>query len=184
MAPEPAAEGYDSPPPMQIEQGEAYRATVETTCGTMTLELLAADAPAAVNNFVFLAGDGYYAGTPFHRVIQGFVVQGGDPSGTGHGDQGRLPGYTFEDELARAEQLVAEHGGYPRGTLAMANAGPDTNGSQFFIVQGELVELPPNFTVFGRVAEGMEVVDRIAAGENGDRLVDPERIVSVEITTG
>lgn len=187
-APEPSLDPYDAAPEMTIDPEATYTATIETTCGTIELALDASAAPATVNNFVVLSRDGYYDGVPFHRVMNGFMVQGGDPTGTGTGCvdpscDTRLPGYQFEDELQLAEELVAEHGGYPRGTLAMANAGPDTNGSQFFIVQGEPgYPLPPQYAVFGRVTEGMDVVDRIAQGPaEGDLAVDPVRITSVTI---
>jgi cyclophilin family peptidyl-prolyl cis-trans isomerase len=183
VAPEPAAEPYDAAPEMTIDPAATYVATVETTCGTIVLELLAAEAPVTVNNFVFLAEDDYYVGVPFHRVINGFMVQGGDPTGTGHGNGGEVPGYTFEDELEYAQRVVNEEGGYPRGSLAMANAGPDTNGSQFFIVQATPgYPLPPDYTLFGQVTEGMDVVDRIAQGPaEGDQAVDPVRIVDITI---
>jgi cyclophilin family peptidyl-prolyl cis-trans isomerase len=182
-APEPAAEPYASAPDMVIEPSGTYTATIATTCGDIVLQLDAEAAPTAVNNFVVLARDDYYVGVPFHRVIDGFMIQGGDPTGTGHGGQGRFPGYTFQDELERARELVAEHGGYPRGTLAMANAGPDTNGSQFFIVQAEPgYPLDPAYTFFGQVLEGMDVVDRIAQGpEEGGIATDPVRIIDIAI---
>ncbi|MBW3577458.1 MAG: peptidylprolyl isomerase [Actinobacteria bacterium] len=138
---------------MQIDPQRDYSATVETTEGTIELNLLVADSPRTVNNFVFLARNGFYDGVIFHRVIEGFMIQGGDPTGTGRGG----PGYRFEDELELARQR-----GYPRGTVAMANAGPDTNGSQFFIVQRD-APLPPNYSVFGEVGVGMDVVDEIAS---------------------
>lgn len=167
------------------------RATLVTTCGDIVLTLDAAAAPATVANFVALAEDGYYDGVGFHRVIDEFMIQGGDPTGSGNGcvDQTdpscaeRLPGYTFGDELELAEEVVATSGGYPRGTLAMANAGPDTNGSQFFIVQATPgYGLPPAYAVFGQVESGMDVVDRIAQGPtDGQLAVDPVRIVEVDV---
>ncbi len=182
-APEVTATPRDAAPEMTIDPAATYTATIETTCGTVVVELAAADAPTTVNNFVTLAREDYYVGVPFHRVINGFMVQGGDPTGTGHGDQGTYPGYTFEDELALAEQLYAANGGYPRGTLAMANSGPDTNGSQFFIVQAEPgYALPPQYAVFGHVTEGMDIVDRIAQGPvDGQLAVDPVRIIDITI---
>lgn len=186
--PEPTVTPYGEQPTVDLGQAQVVRVTLATTCGDIVLELDAADAPATVANFVALAEDGYYAGVGFHRVIDGFMVQGGDPTGTGSGClddtcSERLPGYTFPDELALAEDVVAETGGYPRGTLAMANAGPDTNGSQFFIVQASPgYPLPPNYAVFGQVVEGMDVVDRIAKGPaDGDLAVDPVVIRSVEV---
>lgn len=181
--PPPAATPYDDRPPMTIDTSATYVATVETTCGSIVLELVADRAPVTVNNFVFLAEDGYYASVPFHRVINGFMVQGGDPTGRGDGGGGEFPGYTFEDELEYAQEVVEQEGGYPRGSLAMANAGPDTNGSQFFVVQAEPgYPLPPAYTLFGSVREGMDVVDRIAQGPaEGDQAIDPVRIVQITI---
>ena len=186
--PAPTTSPYDQQPTVDLGGVETVRATIETTCGTLVAELDAEAAPATVANFVALAEDGYYAGVGFHRVIDGFMVQGGDPTGTGSGcvDEAceqQLPGYTFDDELGLAEQLVADTGGYPRGTLAMANAGADTNGSQFFIIQGAPgYPLPPQYTAFGTVVEGMDVVDRIAQGPvEGQLAVDPVVILSVDV---
>ena len=188
-APEPSLEPYESAPETTIDPEATYTATIETTCGTIELALDAAAAPQTVNNFVTLARDGYYDGVPFHRVINGFMIQGGDPTGTGTGCvdaecSTQLPGYTIPDELDRAQALTEEHGGYPRGTLAMANTGqPDTGGAQFFIVQGEPgYPLPPQYAVFGEVTEGMDVVDRIAQGPaEGDLAIDPVRITGITI---
>ncbi|MBX5490825.1 MAG: peptidylprolyl isomerase [Chloroflexi bacterium] len=161
---------------MTIDPTRGYTATLSTTAGDIVIELLPQDAPATVNNFVFLAREGFYADAPFHRVIPGFMVQTGDPTGTGRGG----PGYRFNDEPVRRP--------YERGIVAMANAGPNTNGSQFFIVQGDRARgLPPNYTIFGQVVSGMEVVDAIANaptiqdGRENSRPVDPVRIVSVTI---
>lgn len=185
-APEPDTSlQFDEAPPAD-DVADTYTVTMETTCGTIVMELDGAAAPQTVASFVFLAGEGYYAGVPFHRVQDQFVIQGGDPTGTGSGG----PGYQFEDELTLAEQTVEENGGvYPYGTLAMANAGPDTNGSQFFVVQAEDgYPFPPDYAVFGEVVEGMDVVDRIAQGPTGgpagDQAIDPVRIVSVEVAEG
>ena len=182
-APEPDTSlQYDEPPPAE-DVADAYRVTMTTTCGDIVMELNGAMAPQTVASFVFLANEGFYAGVPFHRVQDQFVIQGGDPTGTGTGG----PGYQFEDELELAQQVVDENGGqYPRGTVAMANSGPNTNGSQFFIVQADPgYPFPPNYAVFGEVVEGMDVVDRIAqgpvTGPNQDQAVDPVRIVSVEV---
>ncbi len=191
--PTPQPTAFPAAPSMQIDTSATYTATLNTTCGTIELSLAAAAAPQTVNNFVFLADQGYYDGVPFHRVIDGFMIQGGDPTGTGNGGNGTYPGYTFGDELALAERVAADNGGYPPGTLAMANAGPDTNGSQFFIVEGrkpsgEHVPYPlqPNYTVFGHLVSGMDVVDRIAqgptTGANNDQAVTPVRITSIEIS--
>jgi peptidylprolyl isomerase len=142
---------WSSAPPMKIDISRRYVATVETDRGPIEIELAARDAPNTVNNFVFLAQQGFYEGVPFHRVVNGFMIQTGDPSGTGHGG----PGYRIIDEPVS--------GNYDRGAVAMANAGvPNTGGSQFFIVQGENVFLPKTYTIFGKVTAGMEVVDAIA----------------------
>jgi cyclophilin family peptidyl-prolyl cis-trans isomerase len=179
-----ASEPFASePPPMVIEEGAEYTATIETEEGTIVVGLASAEAPMTVNNFVALASAGYYDGVVFHRIQEGFVIQGGDPEGTGRGG----PGYQFEDELTYAEEVVEENDGqYPRGTLAMANAGPNTNGSQFFVVDAEPgYPFPPNYTIFGMVVEGLETVDAIAAGEvtgpGGDQAVDPVAMTSVTI---
>jgi len=156
---------------MALEQGKKYRATIETSAGTLEAELFAEDAPKTVNNFVFLARDGFYDGVIFHRVIDGFMIQGGDPTGTGRGG----PGYKFEDEPVKRR--------YTRGTLAMANAGPNTNGSQFFVMHADY-GLPPSYTIFGKLTAGEEVVDKIATAPKGaqDRPNDPVRIERVTIT--
>ena len=186
--PDPRAGPYDVRPTADLGGSEVVTATVTTTCGEIVLALDAAGAPVTVENFVALAEDDYYDGVGFHRVVDGFMIQGGDPTGTGTGCvdascETRLPGYGFDDELSLAEQVVAEEGGYPRGTLAMANAGADTNGSQFFIVQSrEPYPLPPQYTVFGEVVEGLDVVDRIAAGPvQGQLAVDPAVITDVDV---
>jgi peptidyl-prolyl cis-trans isomerase B (cyclophilin B) len=146
--------------------------TLHTNHGAIAVELFDEDAPKTVANFVKLAGDGFYDGVTFHRVIPDFMIQGGDPTGTGSGG----PGYTFEDEFN--DQKVA------RGALAMANAGPDTNGSQFFIVTTEAAPwLDGKHTVFGRVTSGMEVVDAISAVETdaNDKPREPVVIERVEL---
>ena len=148
-------------------------ATLETTEGAIELELFAEDAPKTVANFVKLAQDGFYEGVIFHRVIPDFMIQGGDPTGTGTGG----PGYQFEDEFN-------EHP-VERGALAMANAGPNTNGSQFFIVTAEAAPwLDGKHTVFGRVTSGMDVVDRISQAERDatDRPREPVTIDRIELT--
>jgi cyclophilin family peptidyl-prolyl cis-trans isomerase len=164
------AKQYASPPPLTIDASRSYTATIETDAGSMTAELLPGEAPLAVNNFVFLANDGFYDGAIFHRVIPGFMIQGGDPTGTGRGG----PGYRFRDEAVRLP--------YTRGTLAMANAGPNTNGSQFFIMHADY-GLPPNYTIFGRLTSGQEVVDTIATAARGtnDRPHEPVAIRSIQI---
>jgi cyclophilin family peptidyl-prolyl cis-trans isomerase len=190
---------YDEPFEVTIDPAAAYVATFETTCGDIVVELAADAAPVTVNNLVNLAEDGYYDGIVFHRVIDGFMAQVGDPTGTGAGG----PGYTFEDELDRAEELFATvqdeqrtllgddaaedaavPGGYPRGTVAMANAGPDTNGSQLFFAQGDPTLLPgPDYTVFGTVVEGMDVVDDIVASptDPADRPLEDVAILTVSV---
>ncbi len=157
-APTGGSPAYDAPFPADLDPDARYEAHLVTNLGVIVIELDPAGAPLAASNLVHLADDGYFEGITFHRVIEGFVIQAGDPTGTGAGG----PGYTFADELGTAGELVAAHGGYPRGTVAMANAGPDTNGSQFFIVHGQVVPLEPLYTVFGHVTEGIDVVDAIA----------------------
>lgn len=161
---------YASPPPMTIDPAKGYTATIDTSAGIMTAELFPGDAPATVNNFVFLANDGYYDGVIFHRVIPGFMIQGGDPTGTGRGG----PGYKFDDEPVSRP--------YSRGTLAMANAGPNTNGSQFFVMHADY-PLPPQYTIFGKLTRGEEVVDSIATAPKGaqDRPDEPVTINSITI---
>lgn len=190
--PEVTSQLYDEAPEVTIDEDATYTATVATTCGDIVLELDAAAAPVTVNNFVFLAGEGYYDGVGFHRVIDGFMIQGGDPAGTGCGREDCLtpggdpgfPGYTIPDELDAAEAVVAEEGGYPPGSLAMAKtAEPDSAGSQFFIVEAEDGHpLPPDYPLFGQVVEGMDVVEAIALGPvSGDAALDPVVITSITI---
>ncbi len=162
---------YTKPPEMVIDPARTYTATIETSAGTMVAELFASEAPRTVNNFVFLAREGFYDDVIFHRVISGFMIQGGDPSGTGRGG----PGYQFKNEnVARP---------YLRGTLAMANAGRDTNGSQFFVMHADYA-LPPDYTIFGKLTAGEDVVDAIANAPKGaqDRPVNPVAITSVTIS--
>jgi peptidylprolyl isomerase len=175
------AKQWASPPPMSIDPNKQYSATISTTQGNMRAELYAKDAPNTVNNFVFLAREGFYDGVPFHRIMAGFMVQTGDPTGTGRGG----PGYRFNDELPKTYE-------YEPGTLAMANAGPNTQGSQFFIVHADLrARLPKNYTIFGKVVDGMDVLDRIArtpvrASPSGEQSMPTEdvRINSVTISEG
>lgn len=152
-----------------------HTVTIETNKGTIVFETYDADAPKASENFVTLANKGFYNGLIFHRVISGFMIQGGDPTGTGTGG----PGYKFADELNPATESYKA--GYVRGTVAMANSGPDTNGSQFFIMHKDYA-LPHNYTIFGKVIKGIEVVDAIAAGKTGagDRPV--ENVVMKKVT--
>lgn len=161
---------YSAPPPLSIDPNKRYTAILETTAGTMDLELYPEDAPNTVNNFVFLAQEGFYTDVIFHRVIEGFMIQGGDPTGTGTGG----PGYRFNDEPVKRP--------YSRGTLAMANAGPNTNGSQFFIMHKDY-PLPPNYTIFGKLTSGEDVLDSIATAPTGaqDRPKQPVQIKSITI---
>ena len=162
---------YKNAPELSIDPAKTYTATIETTAGTMTAELFPQDAPVTVNNFVFLARDGYYEDVIFHRVIPNFMIQGGDPGGTGTGG----PGYKFKDEPVQRKYL--------RGTLAMANAGPNTNGSQFFVMHADY-PLPPNYTIFGKLTSGENVLDTIATAETGpqDRPRQPVKMTSVTIS--
>jgi peptidyl-prolyl cis-trans isomerase B (cyclophilin B) len=148
-----ASKQYSSPPAMQIETNRTYHATIKTNKGDIHLQLNPAEAPQTVNNFVTLARDGFYDGVVFHRVVPGFVIQGGDPTGTGSGG----PGYKFKDEPVKRA--------YKAGTLAMANAGPNTNGSQFFICLEDQPSLPGLYTIFGDTTSGMEVVRSIRQGD-------------------
>ena len=146
---------WNTPPAMEIDPAKKYVATVDTTQGSFKIELLAKESPKTVNNFVFLARQGFYEGGIFHRVIKLFMIQTGDPTGTGSGG----PGYRFADELPTKHS-------YDPGIVAMANAGPNTNGSQFFICTGSQsngLNGCPNYTQFGRVSEGMDVVQKIAS---------------------
>ncbi|MCX6372047.1 MAG: peptidylprolyl isomerase [Actinobacteria bacterium] len=145
------AKQYDAPPPLVIDAAKRYIATIGTDQGDIVIELFADKAPTTVNNFVFLARDGFYDGVTFHRVIKGFMAQGGDPTGSGRGG----PGYEFADEFHPALRHDQP------GILSMANAGPGTNGSQFFITYTETSFLNGKHSVFGRVIEGMDVLEAI-----------------------
>ena len=149
--PEPATKPktYSAPPPMTIDVNKQYTAIIETEKGKMVVELFAKDVPVTVNNFVFLAREGFYDGTTFHRVIPGFMAQGGDPTGTGRGN----PGYKFDDEFTEHKHVA--------GTLSMANAGPNTNGSQFFITYAPQHGLDGKHSVFGQLIEGMDVLQKL-----------------------
>jgi len=160
-------------PTMQIDQTKKYQAILKTDKGNIVIDLFADKTPITVNNFVYLTRENFYTNTIFHRTIPGFMIQGGDPTGTGRGG----PGYKFEDESFSGE--------YSRGTIAMANAGPNTNGSQFFIMHQD-TDLPLNYVIFGKVIEGLDVVDAIATaptnpGGEGSTPVNPVKIESVEI---
>ncbi|MEO7599046.1 MAG: peptidylprolyl isomerase, partial [Opitutus sp.] len=150
-----------APVPASRKSSGGLHATIETDKGTIEIELLAKDAPKTVENFRLLAERGYYNGITFHRIVRGFMIQGGDPQGTGEGGESAWGG-KFEDEIDRKSDLY--RGGYRRGMLAMANAGPDTNGSQFFIMHQDY-PLQPNYTIFGQVTNGMDVVDTLAVTE-------------------
>ena len=159
------ASKYASAPALTIDPAKTYTAVMETSKGPLTIDLFAADAPMTVNNFVFLARDGFYNGIKFHRVISNFMVQGGDPTGTGSGG----PGYKFADETAGNPHR------HQTGTLSMANAGPNTNGSQFFITHAPQPHLDGKHTVFGQVKTGQDVVNAIRQGDT---------IQSITITEG
>ena len=169
---------YSKAPEVVIDQSKAYSATIKTNHGAMTLELFASEAPKTVNNFVFLAREGFYDNGSFHRVIKDFMIQGGDPRGNGSGG----PGYRFADEPVTRP--------YVKGSLAMANAGPNTNGSQFFIVHGARAPLPPNYTIFGILTDGVDVLDALAnapvtlgaGGRERSRPTERLEIQTIEIT--
>jgi len=163
--PEPTAKPktYSAPPAMVIDTGKDYTATIETERGNMVLELFASDVPNTVNNFVFLANDGFYNGTTFHRVVPGFVVQGGDPTGTGRGN----PGYSFADEFSEHTHLA--------GALSMANSGSDTNGCQFFITFAPEHGLDGKHSVFGQLTDGMDVLEQIKQGDVIIRITIEEK---------
>ncbi len=146
---------WNNPPAMEIDVAKTYLITMETNQGTIELELYPEHAPITVNNFVFLTRNGYYDGVGFHRVISNFVIQGGDPTGTGRGG----PGYKFTDEV-NGNPLK-----HKTGVISMANAGPNTNGSQFFITHSPQPHLDGKHTVFGKVVNGMEVVNAISQGD-------------------
>ena len=154
------AKRWESSPAMQVDPNKTYKAIIETAKGIIELELYPQHAPKTVNNFVFLAREGYYDGVTFHRVISDFMIQGGDPTGTGRGG----PGYQFEDEL-KGNPLK-----HKEGVLSMANAGPNTNGSQFFITHSPQPHLDGKHTVFGQVMEGQEVVNAIRQGDKRVRV--------------
>jgi cyclophilin family peptidyl-prolyl cis-trans isomerase len=174
----PAADGsspkqqrFDGPPPMCIDAEKRYTAEMVTSKGNMVIALDPIAAPKTVNNFVFLARYHYYEGIVFHRVIPGFVLRGGDPTGTGRGG----PGYQFEDELPKP-------GRYELGSLAMANAGPNTNGSQFFVISGRNgVQLPPQYSLFGKVIDGLDVVATIDG--LGSQSGTPKELVTISSVT-
>lgn len=169
---------YSGAPTMTINAQKEYVATMNTSKGVMKIGLFAKEAPVAVNNFVFLAREGFYDNTPFHRVIKGFMIQGGDPTGTGMGS----PGYKFADEKVTRDYL--------RGTLAMANSGPNTNGSQFFIMHADY-PLPKNYVIFGKILDndeaGFKTLDAIASTQvtmsNSGEQSSPTETISVTKVT-
>jgi peptidylprolyl isomerase len=167
----PQQRKFDEEPPMVIDPAKRYVATMVTSHGTMVFNLDPLAAPKAVNSFVFLARYHYFDGIVFHRIIPGFVLQGGDPTGSGSGG----PGYRFADELPKK-------GRYQLGSLAMANAGPNTNGSQFFVISGpDGIGLPPLYSLFGDIVSGQDVVATIDAV--GTRAGSPTERVVIESVT-
>ena len=164
---------YSNVPPITIDTTAQYAATIMTNNGNMVIDLFADQAPLTVNNFIFLANDGYYDGVTFHRVIPSFMIQGGDPTGTGGGG----PGYQFQDEIVAGLSFDQP------GRLAMANAGPGTNGSQFFVTTVPTPHLDGNHTIFGQVREGQEVANAISLTTTGaqDRPTTPVIIQGIDI---
>ena len=165
---------FDAEPPLCIDPAKSYTAEMVTSMGTLVIHLDPAAAPRTVNSFVFLARYHYFDGIIFHRIINGFVCQGGDPTGTGTGG----PGYRFADELPKP-------GRYEIGSVAMANAGPNTNGSQFFLISGPSgTQLPPNYSLFGKIVKGLDVLDAMqkVPTDRRDRPHDDVVIQSVTIT--
>lgn len=170
----PKQQKFNSAPEMGIDKDKRYTATMSTSMGDLVIALDPIKAPVTVNSFVFLALQGYFEGIIFHRVINGFVCQGGDPTGTGRGG----PGYRFDDELPRAGQ-------YEIGSVAMANSGPNTNGSQFFLISGPSgAQLPPLYSLFGKIVKGLDILAEMQSVKTGqgDRPVVDLVINSVSIT--
>jgi len=163
---------YASPPAMSIDPNKSYTATFDTSRGKIVVDLFTRDAPSTVNNFVFLARDGFYNGTKFHRVIPDFMIQGGDPEGTGRGG----PGYKFADEVKNNPRK------HQRGSLSMANAGPNTNGSQFFITLAPAPWLDGKHGVFGRGIKGMDVLKKIRIRDPQPDREPGDKIETIEIT--
>ena len=161
--PAPKPKTYSAPPPMTIDTSKQYIATIETAKGDLVLELFASDVPITVNNFVFLAREGFYDGTTFHRIIPDFMAQGGDPTGKGTGN----PGYSFPDEFTAHKHVT--------GTLSMANSGPDTNGCQFFITYAPQPHLDGKHSVFGQLIEGMDVLKKLEDGDVMKRVIIEEK---------
>jgi cyclophilin family peptidyl-prolyl cis-trans isomerase len=171
QAPAAKPKTYSAPPPIVIDTAKEYTATIETEKGNLVLELFASDVPITVNNFVFLAREGFYDGTTFHRVIPDFMAQGGDPTGTGMGG----PGYIFDNEITEHTHVA--------GALSMANAGADTNGCQFFITYKARHELDGNYSVFGQLIKGMEVLKNLTPRDPRQNLdFAGDRIIRITIT--
>jgi peptidyl-prolyl cis-trans isomerase B (cyclophilin B) len=169
-APAPSPKSYSSPPAMMIDTSKQYTATIEMEKGNLVVELFAADVPVTVNNFVFLSREGFYEGSTFHRVIPGFMAQGGDPTGTGMGDAG----YKFDDEFTAHK--------HEAGTLSMANAGPNTNGSQFFITFAPQPGLDGKHSVFGQLVEGMDILNNLTERDpNQNPQFEGDRIIRITI---
>ncbi len=168
------AKQWPKPPDMTIDPKKKYRAIVKTAKGDIEVDLLADKAPSTVNNFVFLAREGFYDHTTFHRVIADFMAQGGDPTGTGRGG----PGFKFQDEIARDLRFDSP------GILAMANAGPNTNGSQFFITYGPTPWLNGKHTIFGRVTRGMDVARSLSERDPQSARTPGDELLTVEIHEG
>jgi len=167
----PRKQQFDSAPEQGIDPSKRYTATMDTSMGTIVIALDAVNAPKTVNNFVFLASHHYYDGVIFHRIINGFMCQGGDPTGTGRGG----PGYRFEDEPVKQR--------YQIGSVAMANAGPNTNGSQFFLISGPSgVSLPPQYNHFGQIVKGLDVLDAMQRVDT-DRSDRPHTDVVINSVT-
>ena len=169
----PTLQQFKEAPEFGIDPSKRYTATIDTTLGSVVIALDAINAPNTVNNFVFLAAHHYYDGVVFHRIINGFMCQGGDPTGTGRGG----PGYRFNDEPVKQR--------YQIGSIAMANAGPNTNGSQFFIISGQSgVQLPPQYNHFGQAVKGLEVIDAMQKvdTDRSDRPREDVVINSITIT--
>ena len=161
--PAPKPKSYSSPPPLTIDTSKEYTATIETEKGDIVLELFAADVPITANNFIFLAREGFYNSTTFHRVIPDFMAQGGDPTGTGTGG----PGYSFADEFTKHTHVT--------GALSMANSGPNTNGSQFFITYAPQPHHDGLHSVFGQLVDGMAVLTEIKSGDTIVRIIITEK---------
>ena len=169
-SPKPELKTYSSPPSMVIDTSKQYEAIIETEKGNLVLELFAKDVPVTVNNFVFLARDGFYDGSTFHRVIPGFMAQGGDPTGTGTGN----PGYKFADEFTAHT--------HETGVISMANAGPNTNGCQFFITYAPQHGLDGKHAVFGQLLQGMDVLEKLTLRDpNQNPQYEGDRILRISI---